>query len=296
MSILVDSGSAILVHGIDRPLGLYQCHEMVRYGTNLIGAIDPSKTVDIPPNAGFRTFLSLEDALARNRVDALMVFDEPLAVRDTVLKAFGLGIKLVICLTEYVPVHDSIVMVRAAKESGSRLIGPNSAGLLTPDGAKCGFFSRDLCIPGRVGVVTKGGSLAYATISEMRAADIGVSTVVAMGGDAVKGSDFGSMIELFEQDPQTDVIVMLGEVGGGDEEKAAELIARKISKPVVAFISGRALKPGQNVGHAGAIVRNGRGDYASKIRAMRGAGMRIVEDFSQIVPAIELALRERKAS
>jgi succinyl-CoA synthetase alpha subunit len=201
--------------------------------------------------------------------------------------ALDRGIRLIIIMTEYVPVQDAIAMRRDARAAGATIVGPNSSGILTPREGKAGFFSNDICMPGRVGVLSKSGTLSYAVISEMKSVGIGVSTVVTVGGDMVKCSDFSSLLPLFQADPDTDAIVLLGEVGGSDEERAADYIAAHVSKPVIGYLSGKSLKPGQNVGHAGAIVRNGVGEYAGKIKALRSAGAHIAEEFREIIPLLQ---------
>jgi succinyl-CoA synthetase alpha subunit len=287
MSVLVDRNTAILIHGVEQPLARYQCYEMIRAGTKLVGIVDPGRVGGFPVDSGIVQFDDLEGAASTTHVDALMVFDDALNVRGVVTDALDLGIKLIIVMTEYVPVHDAIAMRRAAHATGARIIGPNSSGILTPREGKAGFFSNDICIPGRVGVLSKSGTLSYAVISEMKSVGLGVSTVVTVGGDMVKCSDFKSLLPLFQADPDTDAIVLLGEVGGSDEERAAEYIAAHVSKPLVAYLSGKSLKPGQSVGHAGAIVRNGVGEYAGKIKALRAAGAHIAEEFREIIPLLQ---------
>lgn len=274
----------ILLQGIENPLARFQCAEILRHGTKLAGivAARPGGMEGWTPPTGAAIFPDVRKAVDVAGANLSMVFSPPYDVKDAVTEAIGARIPLIICLTEHMPVHDAVLLRHLAKQAGVTLIGPNSSGLLSPGRVKAGFFVEDICQPGRVGIVTKSGSLSYAVMAEMKSAGIGVSTVVAIGADAVKGTDFRELLDLFEADSETDAIVLLGEIGGGDEENAAAFIARSITKPVVAFISGRSVPLGQNMGHAGAIASRGRGDHATKVRALVSAGVKVARNIGDI--------------
>jgi len=288
MAILVDEHSAVIVCGIADPLARFQCEEMRRHGTNLAGIIGSPEEMscwlppaDVPIFAGVAT--------AASAANVALVFNLALECRAIIETLIDVRIPLIVCLTEHVPVHDAMRIRVLAKRAGVVLIGPNSSGLLSPGRAKAGFFVEDICLPGKVGLASKSGSLAYAVMAELQSAGIGISTVVAIGGDSAKGTDFSDCLALFEADPETEAIVMLGEIGGGDEERAAAHVSsRTIKKPVIALISGRSVPPGYSMGHAGAIARLGRGDYAEKRKALSDAGIRVVDNIGAIVEAIAM--------
>ena len=292
MAILAFADSRILVHGIADPLARFQCEEMVRHGTKLAGIVAAdARELDgwAPPEVPM--FHTAGAAASSARADLSMIFNPPYAVKAEVCEAIAAGIRTIVCLTEHVPVHDAVVIRHLAKRAGVTLIGPNSSGVLSPGRAKAGFFVEDICLPGDVGVITKSGSLAYAVMAEMKSAGIGISTVVGIGGDTVKGTDFRDHLALFQADPDTKGIVLLGEIGGSDEENAATFIRdAAINKPMVAFISGRSVPLGQSMGHAGAIAERGRGDYQSKCAALAAAGVQVARNIGEI-PALLIASR-----
>jgi len=287
MSILLDADTHILLHGIADPLGRYQCSEMLRYGTALVGVVEPSPEAAaalVPP--GLPIFASAAAAVRATGANFSLVFSPPLEVLAVVSEALAAGIRTAVCMTEHVPAHDALALRHRARRAGAVLVGPNSSGVYAPAHGKAGFFCRDICLPGRIAIVTKSGSLAYAVMCEMRSAGLGVSTVIATGGDLVRGLSFREALAMFEADPETDAVVLLGEIGGNEEEKAAEAVRAGMTKPVVAFISGRSSPPGQSMGHAGAIAESGRGDYHSKVAALRGAGIRVAENIGEVVSAL----------
>lgn len=284
MAILAGADSRILLHGIADPLARFQCEEILRHGTRLAGIVagEPGELTGWNPR-DVPVFPTARAAVSAAGANLSMVFSPPYAVKATVCEAIAAGIPVIVCLTEHVPAHDAVTIRHLARQAGAILIGPNSSGLLSPGRAKAGFFSEDICLPGDVGIITKSGSLAYAVMAEMKSAGIGISTVVAIGGDAVKGTDFREHLALFRADPDTRAIVLLGEIGGGDEESAAACIRQTpIGKPVIAFISGRSVPPGQSMGHAGAIAERGRGDYHAKRRALAEAGVQIAANIGDI--------------
>jgi len=283
VAILALADTRILIQGIASPLARYQCLEMCRRGTALAGIVgDASPELAEAVATGTPFFRSACQAREAIEIDLAMVFNSPFEVKQAVLDSIDAGIRSIVCLTENVPIHDAIFICHRARDAKVTLIGPNSTGVLSPGIAKAGYFCESVCIAGDVGVIAKSGSLAYAVLSEMKSAGIGVSTVVGIGGDAVKGTDFRDHLALFEDDPDTRSIVLLGEIGGNDEELAAAFFRSAITKPVVAFVSGRSVPPGASMGHAGAIVEKGRGDYASKIRALAASGIRVADNIGEI--------------
>jgi len=292
MSILIGRTTGIVVSGMGSALALRQCQEMKAAGTKLVGAVSRGRghawnDMDIYPDFG--------SAIAGGAEVALF-FDDPLDVKASLLGAVAAGIKMAICLTEFVPVHDALEIREEAARAGTVLIGPNSSGVLSALQSKAGYFSDAICMPGSVGIITKGGSIAYGVLSEMKSAGLGISTIVSVGPDPVKGVGYADVLPLFERDPDTRFVVLLGEIGGRDEEDAASVIASYMTKPVLAYTSGKYLKGDQSVGHAGAIIRNGVGGYASKVDAFRKSGAFVVEAFKDIVPTlVEMHRRGRQA-
>jgi succinyl-CoA synthetase alpha subunit len=286
MAILADERSAVIVCGIGDPLARFQCEEMLRHGTRLTGIVGtPEELFGWAPPAGVPVFPDI--ASVKCDANLALVFNAALqckAVLDALIRA---RIPVIVCLTEHVPVHDTIRVSALARRSGVTLIGPNSSGLLSPGRAKAGFFVEDICLPGKIGLITKSGSLAYAVMAELQSAGIGISTVVAIGSDAAKGTSFRDCLALFEADPETEAIVMLGEIGGNDEEQAAAYLRSPgRHKPVIAFISGRSVPPGHSMGHAGSIASRGRGDYAAKRRTLTDAGILVVDNIGAIATAL----------
>lgn len=292
MAILTRPDSRILLHGIANPLARFQCADMLRHGTRLAGVVaaHPGELAGWSPG-DVPVFRSAREAVKSADASFSMVFSAPYDVKPAVTEAIAAGIPLIVILTEHVPVHDALVLRHIAKKAGVTLIGPNSSGLLSPGRIKAGFFVEDICQPGKIGIITKSGSLSYAVMAEMKSAGLGVSTVVAIGADAVKGIDFREPLALFEADPETEAILLLGEIGGCDEENAARFIKSSVTKPVVAFISGRSVPVGQSMGHANAIAGRGQGDHATKVAALVSAGATVAESIGEI-PGILKALGE----
>jgi len=257
---------------------------MLDEGTGIcwvVGSMAESGSPALP-----RFHANLAQALSSEVPDLLLLFDGPLEVCERASLAILAGVKKLVIVSEHVPVHDMIALRHVANERQALVVGPNSTGVLIPGVVKAGYFSRDVCGPGRIGVLAKSGSLAYAVLSELRSVGLGTSGVISTGGDLVKASGFDTLIPHFEKDPGTDAIVLLGEIGGNDEERVAEVILRSISKPVVAFVSGKSVKPGKSIGHAGAIVRNGIGYYADKVAKLRAAGVSVADELGEVIPRL----------
>jgi succinyl-CoA synthetase alpha subunit len=286
VAILADANVRVLIHGVANPLARFQCTEILRHGTRLCGIIEPEALRHQIPG-DLPIFSTVERAVRTTGATLSLVFNDPYEVRPVVSEAIDSGIKTIVCLTEHVPVIDAIAIRHRARNAGVTLVGPNSSGILSPGIAKLGFYSEAICMAGDVGVITKSGSISYAVIAELKNRGMGISTVVAIGGDRVKGTTFCDHLDAFQLDPQTRFVVLLGEIGGDDEEQAAEHLRVAPSKPVVAFISGRSVPLGQSLGHAGAIAEADRGDYHSKVTALESAGVRIAKNLGDIVLILE---------
>jgi succinyl-CoA synthetase alpha subunit len=280
MSVLLDRTTRVCLQGITGPMGRFQAEEMRRSGANLVAGVSPGRggerVADIP------VFDTMARAVAETGAEMSVMFLAASRTKDATFEAIDAGIKTVICIAEFMPVHDVILMKRKADESGVRLIGPNCAGLISPGEAKVGFYCEDVCLPGDIGMMAKSGTLSYAVLAELKRRRLGVSTVIGVGGDEIKGTTFADGLALFEADPATRAMLIVGEVGGEDEERAADFVRAHVQKPVVAFVAGRTVPPGRAVGHAGALIRDGRGTHESKVTALRAAGVRVAETIEEI--------------
>jgi succinyl-CoA synthetase alpha subunit len=280
MSILLDRTTRVCLQGITGPMGRFQAEEMRNYGTNLVAGVSPGRGGD--SIAGVPVFDTMEKALRATGAEMTIMFLAAARVKDAVFEAIAAGIRSIVCVAEFIPVHDMVVIKRRITESKVRLIGPNCSGIITPGEAKVGFYSAEVAVPGDIGVIAKSGTLSYIALLELKRRGLGTSTVVGIGGDEIKGMDFADCLELFNDDPATRAILMIGEVGGRDEEVAAEYVRRRGKKPVVAFIAGRTIPPGRAIGHAGAFIIGTKGTYGSKVTALREAGVRVAETVEQI--------------
>lgn len=284
MSILVDEKTRVLVQGITGREGSFHTQQMLAYGTNVVAGVTPGKggqTVhDVP------VFDTVAEAVEKTEPNAAMIFVPPRFAADAILEAAEGGIELVICLTEGIPVNDMVVVRRYLDIHGTKLIGPNTPGIISPGKAKLGLMAGYIHRQGGVGVMSRSGTLTYEAVNQLSQRGIGQSTCVGIGGDPIIGLSFIDLLEMFEDDEQTDAMVLIGEIGGNAEEEAASYIARKISKPIVSFIAGRTAPPGRRMGHAGAIVTGGTGTASAKISALSEAGVTVVESPAQIGSAI----------
>jgi len=282
MGILANKNTRVVVQGITGREGLFHSQRMLEYGTQVVGGVRPGKGGEWVLDGKVPVFDSVKVAVDATGADCSMIIVPQSAAPDAMLEAADAGISLIICLTEGVPIQD-MMRVRAYLDvKGVRLIGPNCPGLLTPGQTKIGFIPGDNALPGNIGVVSRSGTLTYEVLYALKLVGLGSSTTVGIGGDPVKGLNFIDVLQLFEEDPQTDKVVMIGEIGGTDEEKAAEFINQSMTKPVVAFIAGRTAPAGKRMGHAGAIVEGGEGTAVEKINALRQAGVQIADHPEQI--------------
>ncbi|MGE0716400.1 MAG: succinate--CoA ligase subunit alpha [Alphaproteobacteria bacterium] len=280
MTILLDENTRVLVQGITGPMGRFQAAEMLSYGTRVVGGVSPGKGGE--KVEGLPVFDTMRRAVGETGADMSILYVAAARARDAIYEAIDAGIRKIVCVAEFMPVHDVIEVKRRVAETGTRLVGPNCSGLISPGKAKVGFYCDEVCIPGDVGVMSKSGTLSYATLLELRRAGIGASTVVGVGGDEVKGTTFGDCLQMFEADPGTRAMLIIGEVGGREEEDAAAVVAAGITKPVVAFVSGRTIPPGRSIGHAGAMVVGNRGTHRGKVEALSAAGVRVAETIEDI--------------
>ncbi|GAB6155189.1 succinate--CoA ligase subunit alpha [Desulfosporosinus burensis] len=274
MSIVIDETTHVLVQGITGKQGLFHTQQMLAYGTKIIAGTSPGKggtTIE-----GIPVYDSVQAACEKHSINASVIFIPASFAKDATLEALEAGIKVIIVVTEHIPVHDEMIIVAYAKRLKATVIGPNTFGIVSSGKCKIGIPPNQFFIPGSVGVVARSGTLTYEIVGNLTAQGIGQSTVVGMGGDRVVGLSFVDVLKQFEQDPETQVVVLIGEIGGNAEEEAAQYI-KKMTKPVVAYIAGKSAPPGKRMGHAGAIIERGKGTYAGKVNALRLAGARVAE-------------------
>lgn len=275
MSILVNKNTRLLVQGITGNEGLFHTQRMVEYGTNVVAGVTPGKGGEWVLGGKIPVFDSIKLAMEATGANTSVIFVPARFAPDAIFEACDAGIPLIVCITEGVPVQDMMQVRTYLDQRGTRLVGPNCPGLLTPDEAKVGIIPGDIAIPGNIGVVSRSGTLTYEVLYALKLEDMGVSTCVGIGGDPINGTNFIDVISMFEADPYTEKVVLIGEIGGTDEEKAAEFIADYMTKPVVSFIAGQTAPPGKRMGHAGAIVEGGSGLAADKIKALQSAGVKV---------------------
>ena len=273
MSVLIDRSTRVIVQGITGNHGRFHAGQMIEYGTDVAGGTRPGKggeTILERP-----IFDTVAEARERTGADCSVIFVPPPLAADAILEAVDAGIRLVVCITEGIPIRDMQLVRARVDRGGSRLLGPNCPGLLTPDRSNVGIMPGTIASPGSVGVVSRSGTLTYEAVYALTERGIGQSTCIGIGGDPVNGTDFIDVLELFERDAGTDRVVLIGEIGGTDEQRAADYIRREMSKPVVTFIAGRMAPEGKTMGHAGALVEGAEGSAGDKIDALRSAGARI---------------------
>jgi succinyl-CoA synthetase alpha subunit len=283
MSILIGKHTRLLVQGITGHEGLFHTQQMHAYGTNIVAGTSPGKGGEWVLEGKVPVFDSVKVAVETTGANTTVIFVPARFAPDAMYEAADAGIRLIICITEGIPVQDMMKVRQYLDQKGSRLIGPNSPGILTPGEAKVGIIPGNIAAQGNVGVVSRSGTLTYEILNALKNSGSGASTCVGIGGDAIIGSNFVDILELFDADPHTDQVVLVGEIGGNEEEKAAELIARQMSKPVVAMIAGLTAPAGKRMGHAGAIIEGNSGLGEDKIKALMRAGARVAR-FPEEVP------------
>jgi len=280
VAILVDKNTRLIVQGITGREGGFHTQQMVEYGTRVVGGTSPGKGGEwVGKIPVFDTVRAAVDATGAN---CSIIFVPAKGTPDAIYEAADAGLPLVVAITEGVPVNDMIQVRAFLDQKGCRLLGPNCPGMLTPGEAKVGIIPGQIAIGGNIGIVSRSGTLTYEVLYALKNHDIGCSTTVGIGGDPINGTSFIDVLQLFEEDPQTEKVVMIGEIGGTDEEKAARFIADSMTKPVVSFIAGRTAPPGKRMGHAGAIVEGGTGTAEDKIRALEAVGVKVADHPEQI--------------
>ncbi len=284
MSILIDKNTKLLVQGITGREGRFHTQQMAVYGTNVVGGVTPGKGGEwVDTGVGkVPVFDTAVSAVETTGANTSMIAVPARFAPDAIMEAADAGIKLIVCLTEHIPVNDMLKIRAYLDMKGTRLVGPNCPGMLTPGQAKVGIIPGSIAIPGSVGVVSRSGTLTYEAVYALTNKGIGQTTLVGIGGDPINGTNFIDVLKMFEDDPETEKVVMIGEIGGSDEEKAARFIAENMTKPVVSFIAGRTAPPGKRMGHAGAIVEGGEGTAEGKVQALEAVGVKVADHPGEI--------------
>ena len=292
MSILVNKNTKVLCQGFTGKQGTFHSEQARAYGTKMVGGVTPGKGGQL--HLGLPVFNTMRDAVRVTGANASVIYVPPAFAADSILEASDAGIELIICITEGIPVLDMLNVKAALRANGTRLIGPNCPGVITPDECKIGIMPGSIHQRGKVGVVSRSGTLTYEAVHQTTALNLGQSTCVGIGGDPIKGLNFIECLQMFEADPETEAIIMVGEIGGSDEEAAAEFIKSNVTKPVAAYIAGQTAPAGKRMGHAGAIISGGSGKAVDKIRALENAGAVVASSPAGLGEAVLAAINNKK--
>jgi succinyl-CoA synthetase alpha subunit len=288
MSILIDKNTRVLCQGITGKAGRFHTRQCLDYGTQVVGGVTPGKGGQ--QIEGVPVFDTVEEAVRQTGADATMIFVPPPSAADAILEAADAGVRLVVCITEGIPARDEVLVHRRLAGTGTRLIGPNCPGIISPGKAKLGIMPAHIHRPGTVGVVSRSGTLTYEAVDQLTKLGLGQSTCIGIGGDPVPGTSFVDVLDAFNRDGGTEAVVMIGEIGGSAEEEAAAFVKANVRKPVVAFIAGQTAPPGRRMGHAGAIIAGGKGTAKEKMEALTAAGIHVVASPADIGTTMVRAL------
>ena len=291
MSILVNKNTKVICQGFTGKQGTFHSEQAIKYGTNLVGGVTPKKGGQTHLN--LPVFNSVKEAVEQTNADASVIYVPPPFAANSIIEASNAGIKLVVCITEGIPVQEMLKVKSITKKNGTLLIGPNCPGIITPDECKIGIMPGSIHKKGKIGIVSRSGTLTYEAVDQTTRNGLGQSTCIGIGGDPIKGLNFIECLELFEKDPETEGIILVGEIGGSDEELAAEYIQSHISKPIAGYIAGQTAPKGKRMGHAGAIIFGGSGKAENKIKALEKVGVRIASSPSDMGNMILSALNEK---
>jgi succinyl-CoA synthetase alpha subunit len=294
MSILVDQTTRVICQGITGRQGAFHTRQAVSYGTKMVGGVTPGKGGE--DLDGLPIFNTVSEAVRETRADASVIYVPAPFAADAIMEAADAGVGLIVCITEGIPVLDMVMANGYLASKTSRLIGPNCPGVISPGKCKIGIMPGYIHRPGRVGVISRSGTLTYEAVDQLSRLGLGQSTCVGIGGDPIIGLSFVDILELFEKDPETEALLLIGEIGGAGEEEAAEFIRTRFSKPVAAFIAGQNAPPGRRMGHAGAVISGSRGSARGKMEALRSAGAAVVENPAEMGLSLQRVLQERKGS
>ncbi len=280
MSVLVDAASRVVVQGLTGREGSFHAKQCREYGTKIVAGVTPGRGGQT--HEGIPVYNTVAEAVSREGAEVSLIFVPPPSAADAILEAAASGVRLVICITEGIPVADMVKVKAALRGGATRLIGPNCPGLISPGKCKVGIMPGYIHAPGPVGVVSRSGTLTYEAVAQLGRHRIGQSTCIGIGGDPIIGTSFVDALRLFRDDPETRAIVMIGEIGGGAEEEAARFVQKELKVPVVAFVAGQTAPPGRRMGHAGAIIAGGQGTAADKMTALRAGGVHLVKSPAEI--------------